>query len=818
MNGDIPLPENPPGETGREGEVSRPIPSVPGTWKTPGTEKAPDADKGPETEEKESASPVRDGVPDARNSATSGTQEAGGAPSGPGTPESGERPARSGTPDAPGGEPVRSPEGAPSADQDGRPAAAKADEQVSALHNTYNTTVNQNMYGGTGQGGVTGIAGFAPAPRGRATGPMRQEEIALLLRHHAEPDAFAEALAALRADHVVTLIGESGTGRRSGAVALLKKAMDGGGRVIVLSPDITLDQLAEREFHAGKGYVVLDRVQEGSLNETQADFAWRRVQERVHASRAHLVVTTRPRMERVLPTSVSHVAWSAPSTEQVLRLRLRLGGIPEETIAEAVKLIRPNCPVAKAAEVADGICEGGAPEEVWNDYDTGTYDTVQRWFLAPGRTMREVLQVTTVAFAAGSGIRSCEELFALLDAHVGRQFAQGAAGGKANAFSNSLASGATQKGNDLAAKRDGGAESALFDRRRAMLDIELLALRQVPMGAVVREVVEFATPSHRRWVFIVLCGLFDSDFWDGVRKWLGAVLSEPEAPCSPGTLAGDEFEVSLAAGLAMLATKDFEEVVGKYLVPWAQGHAGQRGQSMAVYVLWYMCQSDLGLDTVALDIARGWARSTSPELRGTAALAFSGWLGVRFPSDAVKWLWHLIANEKGQGLAAAALANHFALLVHHDEDTSRVLGLLTYRLDRLPARAGRSPMRSLTYQVVVTILAIRDASGRPVALRRFVLHPEGGGALLDLWAKAFCYRPLRAMALKAFADHLGALPSLTESTVDMGRALGRGLGERVTDPTERRALCAELKRLTRNKKPQDAIRALLDELCCDEGC
>ncbi|MFG3198459.1 hypothetical protein ACGFYT_20270 [Streptomyces sp. NPDC048208] len=706
---------------------------------------------------------------------------------------------------------MRSPEGTPPADHADRPSAAKADEQVSALHSTY-TTVNQYLYGSVGRGGVTGVAGVAPVSRGRATGPMRHEEIALLLERYAEPDMFADALAALRADHVVTLIGESGTGRRSGAVALLKKAMDGGGRVIVLSPDITLDQLAERRFDAGNGYVVLDRVQDGSLNETQADFAWRRVQERVHDSGAHLVVTTRPRMARVLPTSVGHVAWTAPSTEQVLRLRLRLGGVAEETIAEAVKLIRVNCPVAKAAEVADGICAGGTPEEVWNDYDTGTYDTVRRWFHAPGRTMREVLQVTTVAFAAGNGIRACEELFALLDTHVGRQFAQGAAGGKVNAFSTSLTSGAGQKGNDLGAKRDGGAEAALYDRRRAMLDIELLALRQVPLGAVVREVVEFATPAHRRWVFIVLCGLFDSDFWDGVQKWLSAVLNEPEAPCRPGTVAGDEFEVSLAAGLAMLATKDFEEVVGKYLVPWAQGHAGQRGQSMAVYVLWHMCQSDLGLDTVALDIARGWARSKSPELRGTAALAFSGWLGVRFPSDAVKWLWHLITNENGQGIAAAALANLFALLVYHDEDTSRVLGLLTYRLDKLVARPGRSPLRSLTHQVVVMILCIRDASGRPVALRHFVLHPEGGGALLDLWARAFCYWPLRGMALKAFADHLTALPTLTESTVDMGRALGRGLRERMPGPRERIALRTDLARLTRNKKPQDAIRALLDEL------
>ncbi|MGQ5633935.1 MULTISPECIES: hypothetical protein [unclassified Streptomyces] len=711
---------------------------------------------------------------------------------------------------------MRSPEGEPPAGQSPKRAAAEASEQVSAVHTTY-MTVHQNLSGPVGPGGVVGIAGAAPAPQGRVTGPVREEEVTFLLKRYATPAAFPEALEALRADRVVTLIGESGTGKRSGAVALLKKVMRGGGRMIVLSPDITLEDLAERTFDSGNGYVVLDRVDDGALRDAQADFAWRRVQERVHKCGAHLVVTTRPRMRPALPTSVRHVLWEAPSTEEVLRLRLNLGGCSEETIEQAVNLIRPNCPVAKAAEVADGICAGRTPAQVWEEYDTNTYETVQRWFDAPGRTMREILQVTTVAFAAGNGIRACEQLFALLDSHLSREFTgAGAPRGALNGVPASLTAAgvpaAAGKDKAPAGKRAGGAEAALFDHRRAMLDIELLTTRRIPMGTVTREVVLFGTPSHRRWVFTELCARFGVEFWDAVQTWLTAVLSEPDAPCPSGTVSGDEFEVSMAAGLAILATTDFEEVVRSYLLPWAAGHAGRRGQRMAVYVLWDMSQSDLGLDTAALAIARDWALSASPELRGTAALAFSGWLGVRFPSDAVKWLWHLIANENGSGMGAAALARFFALLVYHDEDPSRVLGLLTYRLGKHASTSARSRLKSQTFAVVVTILCIRDASGRPVALRYFVLHPDRADALLHLWAGAFCYRPVRRIAVQAFADHLRALPVLTEETETAARALGRGLRAHLPDAAERTALGTDLVRLTRGKGPHDAIRALLDEL------
>ncbi|MFF0159008.1 hypothetical protein ACFYRY_15930 [Streptomyces sp. NPDC005263] len=688
---------------------------------------------------------------------------------------------------------------------------------MSAVHTTY-TTVHQNLYGPVGPGGVTGVAGAAPLPQGAATGPVREEEIDLLVRRYAEPDAFAQALEALRADKVVTLIGEPGTGKRSGAVALLKNAIRGEGRMIVLSPDITLEQLAERVFDSGNGYVVLDRVDDGVTGIEQADFAWRRVQERVHKCRAHLVVTTRPRMERTLPTAVRHFCWEAPATENLLRLRLKLGGCSDDTIHQAIELIRPNCPVSKAVEIADSICEGREPEQVWKEYDTNTYETVQRWFNAPGRTMREILQVTTVAFAAGNGIRSCEQLFASLDHHVSRAYAGGTnTPGRGNALSSSLTASAAvpvtaSKDKNVPGKRTGGVEASLFDHRRAMLDIDLLTTKRIPMGSVTREVVVFGTPSHRRWVFTELCARFGMEFWDAVQQWLTTVLSDPDAPCPSGTVSGDEFEVSMAAGLAMLAVTDFEEVVRNYLVPWATGQAGRRGQAMAVYVLWDMCHSGLGLDTAALAIARDWARSGSAELRGTAALAFSGWLGVRFPSDAVKWLWHLIASEHGQGMGTAALARFFALLVYHDEDPSRVLGLLTYRLGKHASTVGRTPLKSLTFAVVVTILCIRDASGRPVALRYFVLHPDRGDALLELWATAFRYRPMRQIALQTFAEHLTALPVLTKETVKAGRALGKGLRAQTHTETERNALRAALVRLTRGKGPAEAIRALLDEL------
>ncbi|MFE2064940.1 hypothetical protein ACFXDH_21510 [Streptomyces sp. NPDC059467] len=707
----------------------------------------------------------------------------------------------------------------PSGGEAAQPVADTSEQQVSAVHTTY-TTVHQNMYGPIGPGGVTAVTGAAPIAQGRATGPMREEEISLLLRRYTEPAVFPEALAALEADRVVALIGAAGTGKRSGAVALLKTVVHDKGRMIVLSPDITLEQLAERRFDSGNGYVVLDRVDEGGIRDAQADFAWRRVQERIHACKAHLVITTRPRADRTPPSSVRHVAWEAPATEKVLRLRLKLGGCSDAKVARAVELIRPNCPVAKAVEVADGICRGGEPEEVWKEYDSNTYETVQRWFNAPGRTMREILQVTTVAFAAGNGIRTCEQLLTLLDHHLSREFgslngSRGRGSGLSSSLTAPTAMGATSvtvgKGKDLAAKQSGTGDAVLLDHRRAMLGIDLLTTVRIPVDSVTREVVVFGTPSHRRWVLTELWARYPAEFWDAVQKWLTAVVSEPDAPCPPGTLAGAQLEVSMAAALAMLAATDFEEVADRYLLPWAAGQAGQRGQAMAVYVLWDMCQNDLGLDTAALAIARSWTQSRSAALRDTAALAFSGWLGVRFPTDAVKWLWHLIVHEGIEGMGTAALARFFALLVYQDEDPSRILGLLTYRLGKHASQAGRSPLKSLTFGAVVTILSIRDASNRPIALRYFALHSDRCDQLLQLWAAAFSYWPMRERTVAAFASHLRALPQLTEKPADVSRALGRGLRVRLGE-VDRAALRADLVRLTRRKGPGDAIGPLLEEL------
>lgn len=106
-------------------------------------------------------------------------------------------------------------------------------------------------------------AGAGKGGHARATGLLEADEIDALLRSYVRPDCFDDAARELTRTGVVVLAGPQGTGKRSAAVALLRETVGPSADYVVLSPDIGLDQLAERSFDSGVGYVVLDRTAGG---------------------------------------------------------------------------------------------------------------------------------------------------------------------------------------------------------------------------------------------------------------------------------------------------------------------------------------------------------------------------------------------------------------------------------------------------------------------------------------------------------------------------------------------------------------------------
>ena len=308
-------------------------------------------------------------------------------------------------------EPQPEPEPASTVDpelQQDPPGPAKPTAPAGPPGQVHHNNVNQYFYGELNASGAQfglGTAGSDNARR-RAVGRLDAGEADAILAPYVRPACFEQAVLALEQDAVVVLVGPPGSGKRSGAVALVDALAD-GSEYVVLSPGRSLDDLASGKvaFEKGVGYVLLDRTGEDSSQ--TADFDWRRVRDTVREHDAHLVVTTVHPVDGAVVESVRHVSWHLPDLTAVLRVRLARAGCAEDTVERAAALMPGGCRIAEVAAAAGRIACGGAPEEVWQDYGSSAAQPVREWFLKE-RTPQEWAEVTTLAFVNGAGYRDFE--------------------------------------------------------------------------------------------------------------------------------------------------------------------------------------------------------------------------------------------------------------------------------------------------------------------------------------------------------------------------------------------------------------------------
>ncbi|MFP3988663.1 hypothetical protein U9R90_14355 [Streptomyces sp. E11-3] len=625
-------------------------------------------------------------------------------------------------------------------------------DRIDAVHRN---NVNQFFYGSLNAPQAHfGIGGAAsPGMRGAATGWLDASEIDAVLESYTEPSMFDDAVKALERDSVVVLVGPAGVGKRSGAVALLREVSD-STEYVVISPDQSVAQLAARTFSKGTGYVLLDRVNEESAG--TADFDWRRVRDQVRGQEAHLVVTTVHEVEGEAPDLVCHVPWQAPDLGDALRLRLRKGGCAEAVVGEAVDQLPVGCQIAEVAAAAGRIIQGDDPGGVWQEYGSSAARPIRDWF-AGDRSLQEIAEVTTLGFATGAGRRAFESYQELLEPRLVPAFPE-----------SPPAAPAAQEPPSDGAPEVVAVPRPTPDRRRSLARNELVTTEEQTHGSIARTVMVFPSPSYRQWVLEELWANYSTSYWNGVRDWLTELtLEEPDS----------ELQMSIASGLALLARPAFDEVADCYLRPWAQGTAGPQGRSMAALVLWWMCLDET-LAATALALCRSWAQSGDPGPRLTAALAFSGQLGVRFPTDAVKWLWHLISQGGGDsGEAMVSMAALVAVLTQCREDAGVVLDALVYRLRKQRKTAVATRLKTMTFDTVLVVLSVRDLRTRvPVAAVLAERHPQLRVKIAELWAGVLCNRPRRVSALRTLRDTLRALDSTCEKPRVVAEQLGRELG------------------------------------------
>ncbi|MCK8434318.1 hypothetical protein G3I77_15185 [Streptomyces sp. D2-8] len=608
----------------------------------------------------------------------------------------------------------------------------------------HHNNVNQYFYGELNASGAQfglGTAGSDNARR-RAVGRLDAGEADAILAPYVKPACFEQAVLALERDAVVVLVGPPGSGKRSGAVALVDALAD-ESEYVVLSPGRSLDDLASGKvaFEKGVGYVLLDRTGEDSSQ--TADFDWRRVRDTVREHDAHLVVTTVHPVDGAVVESVRHVPWHLPDLTAVLRVRLARAGCAEDTVERAAALMPGGCRIAEVAAAAGRIAGGGAPEEVWQDYGSSAAQPVRAWFLQE-RTPQEWAEVTTLAFVNGAGYRDFETCQERLEGWV------------APAFPEPV----TEEEQSAAARR-------AVDRRLSLSRNALVAVEDRKNGALTRTALVFPHPQYRQWALEELWTKRSTPYWNGVRDWLTELVA-----AQPGL----GLQLSVAQGLALLARPAFDEVADNYLHPWAGGTAGPAGQSTATLVLQCMCL-DESLAATALGLARGWARSYDPALRSTAAAAFSGALGVRFPTDAVTNLLRLIVRRGGLPVDAAfALAGLVAVLAECGQDTGAVLRPLAYRLRQQRETLTGQPKENVL-GAAMTVLRARDArTGRLVCAALLERDARQTTTIGQVWAGVLDNLPRRGRALAALFATLRELPAVSEHPERPAERFGRALG------------------------------------------
>ncbi|MFD2417631.1 hypothetical protein [Amycolatopsis pigmentata] len=607
------------------------------------------------------------------------------------------------------------------------------------------------------EGSLFGVTTALRVTARRETGQLGRGELSAVTGHYVRPPGFDAARRWLCDEHVVVLEGTAGTGKRAGAIALLREVAD--GPVIALSPMVSPHDLAEGDYRPGWGYLVAGHA--SPATEVESGSLWRSVRETVREAGAFLVVTVTPGVASI--ESVRRVAWRRPPLPEVLRACLG-GAIDDDMVREATESGSADYVMTNVAEVARRIADGADPATAIQECDLAPDDRVRAWFDGnPSR--RDVLDVTALAFFPGATERSFESRLSKLAA----------------ALEGTLPTGE--------ASRDNGADKLPQGRTRCRSAHGLITVGRVSTGRGSRCAVLFKAPGYRRRVIAELWTRYPTDFWDAVKAWLDGLVA-----------TGDDLPV--AAGLALLAEVSLDEVEDSYLDPWADGQLGPRGRKVAAYVLWMMCFG-VSLAPEALRIADRWTGSGSEDQRHTAAIALSGELGVRFPVEAAGRLWRLVvAGVDDESFAMEALGRLFVTLV----DTEGGDAVLS-ELDRALAAANDMWSRTLALKATLSVLSVPGRRCSLAALALLREQPAHTALVGRLWAAVVRSRAHRENALAALGRALAALPVSPASTRDV-TALGRAIAEALP-PVDIAALRQDL-RCARNAA--SPMRDLLDAL------
>ncbi|QXV60308.1 hypothetical protein [Amycolatopsis sp. TNS106] len=629
------------------------------------------------------------------------------------------------------------------------PAATSFDAETVNHVQTYLSPSKMNI-----ETALFGVDNRTSTSRARATGRVTDQDIAEAITTYAAPDCYPLASKALENENAVVLHGPADVGKRASAIMLLRERTD--GPIILLSPQLDLTELGDRDYDKGSGYALVDHIVVPTTSEQE--FEWRVVRERLVKAGAYLVVTTTTSPSLPM-AAVQHVAWGPPRPDDVLAKRTSIP-LSEDDLDTLTKALAGSIRMRDVVELANRLTDGESMVDAVGHLDQTARSKVSAWFDGqPSR--RQISEVTALAFALGADDRHFESVLASLEQHLLLHMPE------------------------PESTEDVPQETSLPQRRHLLTGPDSLIVRRTVTSELgPRTELAFASSSLHRHVLAVLWERMEVAFWDAVREWLNRMT----------VLDG-----GVGFGLAGLAEVAFAEV-RTLLVPWSRGSRGLRGQWVAILVLSTMAVSN-ELAPAALQTSTKWINSDNAAQRWTAAVAFSGDLGRRFPHEAVNRLWQLCTQpHTSSGDPSFALARLFSSLASNTPDAGIVLSTLDGKLRRFRGPGGNVVMQAVAMKATLAVLSVQDdVRGRRAFLRYLDRSPDRIGVVAKLWVAVLGNSPTRRDAIRSLRDAVEDISDHHENPSKEAARLGGALAAEMT-AEERVRLEAEMRRITKRER------------------
>jgi hypothetical protein len=613
-------------------------------------------------------------------------------------------------------------------------------------------------------------AGFAEPPTGkRRTGRLSANEIDTALAGYVRPECFDTALDLLATKRLLMVIGAEGTGKRAGALALLRERVM-SGPIVGISPIVRAGGLAVYKYRAGRGYLVQDRLPDEG-EPAQLTFELQAVARSLAEQAAYLVVTA----NAAFPSGAWRdftVRWEHPDPAVLLDACLeRLGvAIDERGRDQLLALAREHPSPAQVVEMVRRVRDGGGDLRAAID---STVDTdrarISEWFnRSPGPTQRQVLFLAALCFAHGLPERLFDGVAGALEDRFTRAAGRGQPEQQAQQPSGDGDKPTGASSGDHALPKTRGnllAESPIEVVREAT---------PVPGVTLPERRVSFKVSTCRGLVMERLWDLYGRELWDPLTDWMREIARFGAA----------EARQQIALGVVMLGGLAGQGVLESFLEPWARGY--RRERFTAAYALWWSCLDD-SLAPLALKKALTWSRQSSPSYQVTAVVALSGQLGVLYPGEAMQALWRLLDGSEVGLLASRAFPELFCALTSATGNGGAVLRFLRNQgVEATGARYDmetRNRLTAVAYRVLAARLARTGNLAAVTTLQTATDQDDLTATAGWLWADLLRFHPLRSEAIDLLEQTLRSLSQAPE-----GDPLLRSLGDAIAASLSAREL------------------------------